>query len=43
MCVLAVFRKLFTNFVSQIEPIWILNICSDFSISSVCVLIASLD
>lgn len=39
--VLAAFRKLFKNFISRIEPIWILNICDDFSISSVYFLISS--
>jgi len=39
--VLTVFRKLFKNFLSQAEPIWILNTCYDFSISSVYFLISS--
>lgn len=39
--VLAVFRKLFKNFISQIEPIWVLNICDEFSVSSVYFLISS--
>ena len=41
LLVLAVFRKLFKNFLSQTEPIWILNTCYDFSISSVYFLISS--
>lgn len=30
----AVFRKLLKTFLSPIEPIWVLNICEDFRISS---------
>lgn len=37
--VLAVFRKLFKNFIRQNEPIWIWNTCDNFSISSVYFLI----